>query len=250
MKEVAEEIIKSKFCIALTGAGISTESGIPDFRSKDGLWSRYDINEYGYLQSFLKNPAKVWKMLAEMAELFEKVKPNPAHYALAELEKLGLLKAVITQNIDGLHQEAGNKKVIEFHGSFNTLTCLNCGKKYSKEKIDLKNLPPRCSCNGILKPDIVFFGEPIPTKALNEALELANKSDLILVIGTSCAVYPAAELPIIVKRKGGKIIEINREESGLSYLADYKLLGKAGEILPKVVEEVKKLMKNRLQKIQ
>jgi len=250
MKEVAEEIIKSKFCIALTGAGISTESGIPDFRSKDGLWSRYDINEYGYLQSFLKNPAKVWKMLAEMAELFEKAKPNPAHYALAELEKLGLLKAVITQNIDGLHQEAGNKKVIEFHGSFNTLTCLNCGKKYSKEEIDLKNLPPRCSCNGILKPDIVFFGEPIPTKALNEALELANKSDLILVIGTSCAVYPAAELPIIVKRKGGKIIEINREESGLSYLADYKLLGKAGEILPKVVEEVKKLMKNRLQKIQ
>ena len=249
MKGVAEEIIKSKFCIALTGAGISTESGIPDFRSKNGLWNRYDINEYGYLQSFLKNPEKVWKMLAEMAELFEKAKPNPAHYALAELEKLGLLKAVITQNIDGLHQEAGNKKVIEFHGSFNTLTCLNCGKKYSKEEINLKNLP-RCTCNGILKPDIVFFGEPIPTKALNEALELANKSDLILVIGTSCAVYPAAELPIIVKRKGGKIIEINREESGLSYLADYKLLGKAGEILPKVVEEVKKLMKNRLQKIQ
>jgi len=242
MKEVAEEIIKSKFCIALTGAGISTESGIPDFRSKDGLWSRYDINEYGYLQSFLKNPEKVWKMLAEMAELFEKAKPNPAHYALAELEKLGLLKAVITQNVDGLHQEAGSKKVIEFHGSFNTLTCLNCGKKYSKEEINLKNLP-RCTCNGILKPDIVFFGEPIPTKALNEAFELANKSDLILVIGTSCAVYPAAELPIIVKRNGGKIIEINREESELSYLADYKLLGKAGEILPKLVEEVKKLMK-------
>ena len=242
MKGVAEEIIKSKFCIALTGAGISTESGIPDFRSKNGLWNRYDINEYGYLQSFLKNPEKVWKMLAEMAELFEKAKPNPAHYALAELEKLGLLKAVITQNVDGLHQEAGNKKVIEFHGSFNTLTCLNCGKKYSKEEISLKNLP-RCTCNGILKPDIVFFGEPIPTKALNEALELANKSDLILVIGTSCAVYPAAELPIIVKRNGGKIIEINREESELSYLADYKLLGKAGEILPKLVEEVKKLMK-------
>ena len=242
MKEVAEEIIKSKFCIALTGAGISTESGIPDFRSKDGLWSRYDINEYGYLQSFLKNPAKVWKMLAEMAELFEKAKPNPAHYALAELEKLGLLKAVITQNVDGLHQEAGSKKVIEFHGSFNTLTCLNCGKKYSKEEINLKNLP-RCTCNGILKPDIVFFGEPIPTKALNEAFELASKSDLMLVIGTSCAVYPAAELPIIVKRNGGKIIEINREESELSYLADYKLLGKAGEILPKLVEEVKKLMK-------
>ncbi len=242
MKEVAEEIIKSKFCIALTGAGISTESGIPDFRSKDGLWSRYDINEYGYLQSFLKNPAKVWKMLAEMAELFEKAKPNPAHYALAELEKLGLLKAVITQNVDGLHQEAGSKKVIEFHGSFNTLTCLNCGKKYSKEEINLKNLP-RCTCNGILKPDIVFFGEPIPTKALNEAFELASKSDLMLVIGTSCAVYPAAELPIIVKRNGGKIIEINREEGELSYLADYKLLGKAGEILPKLVEEVKKLMK-------
>jgi len=242
MKEVAEEIVKAKFAIALTGAGISTESGIPDFRSKNGIWSKYDINEYGYLDSFLRNPAKVWKMLAEMILSFGKVEPNPAHYALAELEKMGLLKAVITQNIDGLHQKAGSKKVIEFHGSFNTLTCLNCGKKYSKEEIDLKNLPPRCSCSGILKPDIVFFGELIPTKALNEAFELANKCDLILVIGTSCAVYPAAELPIIVKRRGGKIVEINKEESELSYLADYKLLGKAGEILPKLVDEVGKLI--------
>ncbi|RLF43464.1 MAG: RNA polymerase subunit sigma, partial [Thermoplasmata archaeon] len=128
IKKAAEDISKAKMGIALTGAGISTESGIPDFRSKDGLWSRYDINEYGHIDSFKKNPAKVWMMLREMISLMN-AEPNPAHYALAELEKMGYIKAVITQNVDNLHQEAGSKNVIEFHGNFRRVVCMRCGKK-------------------------------------------------------------------------------------------------------------------------
>lgn len=245
IKEVAKEIKRTNFCIALTGAGISTESGIPDFRSKNGLWSRYDINEYGYLDSFLRNPKKVWKMLLDMIINFRDAKPNPAHVALAELEKMGYLKAVITQNIDDLHRKAGNKNVIEFHGNFSKLYCMDCKTIYNINdiltKIELENLPPKCKCGGIIKPDIIFFGEAIPRDALIRSFDLANKCDLMLVIGTSCVVYPAAELPIIAKGKGAKIIEINKEESMISHIADYKLIGKAGEILPKILEEVKNL---------
>ncbi|HDN95870.1 MAG TPA: NAD-dependent deacylase [Thermoplasmatales archaeon] len=239
MKEVAEKIKEAKFAIALTGAGISTESGIPDFRSKNGLWSRYDINEYGYIENFMANPAKVWKMLAEMLLTFKDVEPNPAHYALAELEKEGILKAVITQNIDNLHQKAGSKNVIEFHGNFNRLTCMKCGAKYGIDEINLEELPPKCKCEGIIKPDIIFFGEAIPRDALVKAFDMANRCDLMLVIGTSCVVYPAAELPLIAKRKGATIIEINREDTMISHIADYKLRGKAGEIMSKLLEEIK-----------
>lgn len=241
MKEIAKLIAKAKFCIALTGAGISTESGIPDFRSKNGIWSKYDINEYAYLHSFISNPAKVWKMLKEMYLSFKNAEPNNAHYALAELEKKGYLKAVITQNIDDLHQKAGSKNVIEFHGNFKTLTCLSCRNKYRIDEIDLDNIPPKCRCNGILKPDIIFFGEGIPKEALIRSYEMANKCDVMLVIGTSCFVYPAGELPLIAKKNKAKIIEINKQESMISSVADYFLKGKAGEILPKILKEIKEM---------
>ncbi len=241
MKEAAKEIKKAGFVVALTGAGISTESGIPDFRSKDGLWSKYDINEYGYLDSFLRDPGKVWKMIAEMISNFSHAKPNEAHYALAEMEKMGILKGVITQNIDNLHQEAGSKNVIELHGNYRSLTCMKCRKKHSIENIELSKLPPLCSCGGIIKPDIVFFGEMLPKDALIRAFDLTNKCDVMLVIGTSCAVSPAAELPLIAKQNGAKIIEINMEESMISHIVDYTLRGKAGEILPALLKEIKNL---------
>jgi len=242
MKEAAKEIKEGKFVVALTGAGISAESGIPDFRSKNGLWSKYDINEYGYLDSFLRNPKKVWKMIADMISSFGKSNPNAAHYTLAEMEKMHILKAVITQNIDNLHQEAGSKNVVELHGNYRRLTCMSCRKKYGIEEISLEMLPPRCKCNGIIKPDIVFFGETLPKDALIKAFDLINKCDVMLVIGTSCVVSPAAELPVIAKQNGATIIEINMEDSMISHIVDYKLQGKAGEILPKLLNEIKNLL--------
>jgi len=236
MREVAKEIKKSKFCIALTGAGISTESGIPDFRSKDGIWSRYDINEYGTLESFIRNPSKVWKLFEEMINSFKNAKPNIAHITLAEMEKDGILKAIITQNVDNLHAKAGSKNVIEFHGNFSKLKCIKCGREYELEKI-IKT----CKCGGWIKPDIIMFGEEIPHATISKSFEMAEKCDLILVIGTSCSVYPAAYIPIIAKRKGAKIVEINKEETEISIIADYRLRGKCGDIISKIYEEIKNL---------
>lgn len=243
IRKAAKDIKNAKMAIALTGAGISTESGIPDFRSKDGLWSRYDINEYGHINSFKKNPAKVWIMLKEMISLLH-AKPNPAHYALAELERIGYIKAIITQNVDNLHQEAGSKNVIEFHGNFKRVVCMNCGKKQSVEKIDMQSLPPICDCGGILKPDGIFFGEAIPRNAYLTSFELATKCDLMLVIGTSASVYPASQLPYLAKgsltNPKGIVIEINKEATDITgIVSDYIIEGKAGEILPKIVEEIK-----------
>ncbi|HEC76713.1 MAG TPA: NAD-dependent deacylase [Thermoplasmatales archaeon] len=239
MKNVAEEIKNSNFCIVLTGAGISTESGIPDFRSKDGIWNRYDINEYGYIQNFLENPEKIWKMLKDMILNMEKAEPNKAHYALAEMEKSGYIKAIITQNIDNLHKKAGSKNIIEFHGNFTKMKCMRCEREYEYNQIKLNDLPPKCECNGIIKPDIVFFGEEIPRDAFLKSFQLANKCDLFMIIGTSCEVYPASELPLIAKRRGAKIIEINQENTALTSVADYVLRGKAGIIMEQLLNEIK-----------
>ncbi|MBC7081411.1 MAG: NAD-dependent deacylase [Thermoplasmatales archaeon] len=236
MKEVANEIKKSKFCIALTGAGISTESGIPDFRSKDGIWSRYDINEYGTIESFIRNPSKVWRLFEEMIKSFSEAKPNKAHLSLAEMEREGIIKAIITQNVDNLHAKAGSKNIIEFHGNFSILKCIKCGKKYELEK-----MVRICECGGLVKPNIIMFGEEIPKDAIEKSFELAEKCDLILVVGTSCSVYPAGYIPIIAKRNGAKIVEINKEETEITHLADYVLRGKCGEIISKIFEEIKNL---------
>jgi len=242
IKEVANLIKNSKYTVAFTGAGISVESGIPTFRGSQGLWSKYDPEEYAYIEAFLRNPSKVWKMLREMYEVILSAKPNPAHKVLSELEKVGYLKTVITQNIDGLHQEAGSRNVIEFHGNCKWLFCLNCGKR---EKIDRKlisRLPyPECpDCKAPLKPEVVFFGEPIPFNAKIMAEEEAKNCEVMLIIGTSGVVYPAAELPYIAKTKGAKIVEINLEETPYtSSITDYFLQGKASEILEKIFSKLK-----------
>ena len=241
IKRAAEDILDSQKTIALTGAGISVESGIPDFRSAQGLWSRYDPEEYAHISAFRSNPAKVWRMLKEMMELVMSAEPNPAHFALAELEQMGLLSSVITQNVDGLHQRAGSKEVIEFHGSNQWLICLECGYRQEATSLSLEEVPPRCpNCGFILKPDVVFFGEPIPWEAQSKASEGARTCKLVLVIGTSAVVYPAAEIPIVAKRNGAKVVEINMEPTTLTgSVSDYLLQGAAGKILPKIVEEVK-----------
>jgi NAD-dependent deacetylase len=212
--EAASIIKNSKNCVAFTGAGISVESGIPAFRGPDGLWSKYDpkILDIDY---FTLNPKESWEKIKEIFyDYMQNIKPNDAHCFLADLEKKGLLKTVITQNIDNLHQEAGSKNVIEFHGTAKKLVCMNCFKKYGSKEIDLNDLPPLCpKCWGVLKPDFVFFKEAIPEKALENSLKAAQECDCMIVIGTTGEIQPASQIPLIAKQNGAKIIEINIEKS-------------------------------------
>lgn len=241
--KAAEIIRKSKHMIALTGAGISVESGIPDFRSAGGLWDKYDPAVYASIYSFHNMPEKVWEMIFDMIEITEKAKPNNAHIALAELEKMKLLKAVITQNIDNLHQEAGSKNVIEYHGNAKHLVCLNCSALYSSSEFEIreKQIPHCESCGKVLKPSVIFFGENIPERALSESQRHAETADVVLVAGTSAIVYPAAGIPRIAKKLGAVIIEFNVEETELTGdYTDIFIYGSAGETLSELV----KLLKN------
>lgn len=202
---------ESRKTIALTGAGVSTESGIPDFRSRGGLWSRFDPMEYGTLGAFKRDPEKVWDMLAELMTIVD-ARPNEGHYAMAKMEASGMLAGIITQNIDSLHQKAGSKRVVEYHGSLDSFTCMQCECSYSLAEVRKLDLPPRCCiCSGFLKPDIVFFDELIPPSALSETRDLVHQADLLIVAGTSCQVIPAATIPATLLAQGGKIIEVNRE---------------------------------------
>jgi NAD-dependent deacetylase len=223
--------------VALTGAGVSTESGIPDFRGRDGLWSRYDPIEYGTLGAFMANPEKIWRMLASLLDAVD-AEPNKGHRALAALEQQGLLSGVITQNIDSLHQKGGSRNVIEFHGSFATFSCPACGAGYNLAFVQQCSLPPHCtSCNGILKPDIVFFDELIPVAVLSQTEHMLASADLLLVAGTSCQVQPAARIPFNIFNKGGTIIEINREPA-LKHIAAVTLEGNFSTVMEKLIERL------------
>jgi NAD-dependent deacetylase len=228
--------------VALTGAGISVESGIPDFRSKGGLWTRFPPEEYATLQAFRRDPEKVWRMFAEMSQVLDAARPNPAHEALFELERLGVLEGIVTQNIDGLHQRAGSERVVEFHGSILTLTCLGCGERYERGEASL-GMPPRCGCGKLLKPDVVLFGEHIPPHAVEESRRLVEHCRVLLVVGTSAEVTPASFLPVQAKRRGAVVVEINVAPTLLTHgVTDIFLEGKAGVVLPTLAEEIKKLL--------
>lgn len=225
--------------LALTGAGISVESGIPDFRGAGGLWSKYEPAEYATIDAFRQDPEKVWNMLKEVDELISQARPNKAHLGLGELEQMGFLNAIITQNIDGLHQAGGNKNIIEYHGNSTTLSCLWCSKTYpSKEKRD--EHPPKCECGKVLKPDVIFFGEHIPSDALHRSFELAASARALMVVGTSAIVSPANTIPSTAKQGGAKIIEINKERTYLTNsLTDIFLQGEAGEIISELVSAIR-----------
>lgn len=246
IQRAAEDILKSPKTIAFTGAGISVESGIPDFRSAQGLWAKYDPEEYAHIDAFYSNPEKVWLMLKDMFTLVMTAKPNPAHIGLAELERMGLLSSVITQNVDGLHQAAGSRNVIEFHGSHRTLSCFKCSKTLDGTSLKMEDLPARCPrCSSLLKPDVVFFGEPIPPRAQAYSFRESRSCGAVLVVGTSAVVYPAASIPIMAKEEGAKVIEINMEPTPLTgQVSDYLISGSAGKILPAIVEEVKRRNKS------
>ena len=239
-EKAAEIILSSSLTLALTGAGISVESGIPDFRSAQGLWSKFDPAEYATIQAFRANPKKVWKMLREMDDVVGRAKPNEAHKGMGELEEMGCLQAIITQNIDNLHQAGGSKDVIEYHGNASTLTCLWCGRRF--KAADKRNEdPPRCQCEKILKPDVIFFGEAIPEEAMNRSFHLASSARALLVVGTSAVVSPVNTIPSIAKHNGAKIVEINREKTHLTNtITDVFLQGNAGDIVPRLVETVRR----------
>lgn len=233
LEEAAKQIKNAKRAIAFTGAGISVESGIPPFRGPEGLWSQYDpiVLDLSY---FKQEPEASWKVVKEIFyDFFGKAKPNPAHIALAKLEKAGYLDNIITQNIDNLHQEAGSQNIIEFHGTSRRLICLSCYKTYNFKENLIASLPPACSsCNGLLKPDFIFFSENISTAAFQESITETKKADLWLIIGTTGEVMPASSLPTEAKNNGASIIEINvRKSNYTDYITDIFLEGKAGEIL-------------------
>jgi NAD-dependent deacetylase len=240
--EFSKLLIQSRYAVALTGAGISVESGIPDFRSKEGLWTKYDPFEYGHIDAFRANPAKVWKLLLEMQALAENARPNEAHLALGELERMGIIKVVITQNVDSLHQRGGSCNVVEFHGNFREMHCDNCNRPFVPDDISVRTIPPLCSCGGPIRPDVVLFGEPIPRHAYARAFDAAGMCDLMLVVGTSATVAPASELPLVASRNGARILEINPQSSEMSvFLTELHIMEPATAALRNIMEMVKSM---------
>jgi NAD-dependent deacetylase len=236
--EVARLMVDLKKCVALTGAGISAESGIPTFRSKGGLWEKYDPVIYASIEAFNEDPSKYWTIRGEFIRNYETYQPNKAHLALAELEQMGIVRHVITQNIDGLHKKAGSRNVTEIHGSLRETYCLQCGKEFIAPHVP-EGLPPYCDCGGVLKPNTVLFGESLPRGALETAYDQSATCKLMLVIGTSAVVQPAASLPHLAKQKGAKIVEVNIEPAFSG--ADFLIAEKAGTALSGLLSAVKKI---------
>ena len=239
----ARHIKNARHLVAFTGAGISVESGIPPFRGGDGLWSKYDpqVLDLGY---FHQNPLESWKVIKEIFyDFFGNAKPNPAHIALAQLEKMGILKCVITQNIDNLHQMAGNTVVHEFHGNSQKLVCTSCSKHYEVKDLNFDVLPPLCTdCNSLIKPDFIFFGESIPPDAHNASVKAAEAADVFIIIGSTGEVMPASQVPVVAKQSGAKIIEINPESSRYTdHVTDVHLQGKAGKVMTELLEKITEL---------
>jgi NAD-dependent deacetylase len=241
IKEAIEIIRKSKYCIAFTGAGVSVESGIPPFRGENGIWDKYDpdILEISY---FKDHPEESWKVIREIFyNFFGKCKPNAAHKVLAYMEKQGLLEAVITQNIDNLHQEAGSENVYEFHGNAKRLICLKCSYEQEMNNVDLTTLPVMCpKCGGLMKPDFIFFGEKITPQIYQDSFNAAENADVCIIVGSTGAVFPAAYVPIVSRKYGATIIEINPEKSEFTRtITNIWLKGKAGEVFEKIEKELK-----------
>ena len=242
-RELAELILERQPCVALTGAGVSTESGIPDFRSPTGLWAKFDPLEYGSIEAFRRDPLKVWSFYKPRVAMLAEAEPNQAHLTLAELEQLGVLEAVVTQNIDLLHERAGSREVIEVHGSIRSSTCPGCGERVALadvlELLREADAPACPDCGEILKPDVVFFGELLPPSAIDRAFELARRARLLLVVGSALEVHPVAGLPLETIAAGGDLAIVNRGPTALNDRAALRIDGSAGEVLAGVAEALR-----------
>ena len=245
--QVADMIARAKKVVVFTGAGISTESGIPDFRGPGGLWTKYDPDDFT-IDKFLGSHAtrkKMWQRLRE-GGLMEDAMPNAAHYAIVDLEKMGKLSSLVTQNVDNLHQKAGSNPALirELHGNMQMLVCLNCSERYPiamvKEKhADSDNVPTCEYCRGILKPDVIFFGEALPQQTLTQAMREAEECDLMMVIGSSLVVYPAAYVPVQAKQAGADLVIINKGPTEQDHQADVRIDAAAGETMTKIINRIK-----------
>ena len=248
MNEIPEKLItaikKSRYVVAFTGAGISAEAGIPTYRGEGGLWDKYDPNLYANIDYFLQDPSYYWNFFREVRyPLLKNAGPSQGHLALAEMEAGGNLKTVITQNIDGLHQVAGSSSVVELHGTTRIIFCMNCSQEYTMDKafsLLMEEFPPRCSkCRGRLRPAVIFFGESLDPHVLRSAYEEAGKCDMLLVVGSSLVVYPAAEIPLVARQKGATLVIINKEKTGLDHEADFIIQGKVGDVLPQIIQRLR-----------
>ncbi|TMF50839.1 MAG: NAD-dependent deacylase [Chloroflexi bacterium] len=239
VERAAALLAAAHHAVALTGAGVSAESGIPTFRGEGGLWTKYDPVKVSSIDSFLADPASYWRVSKERGAVALSARPNAGHQALAAMEAAGHLVAVVTQNTDGLHQVSGSRRVIELHGSGRTVQCLECGKLEPRAEVQARlevEMPPRCpNCGGtFLKPTVVLFGEPMPTDAINEAFDLARQADVMLVVGSSLVVYPAADVPLVAIQSGARLIVINAEPTPFDRFASVVIHGRSGEVLPEI----------------
>ena len=252
IEEAARKILSSRYTVAMVGAGMSVESGIPPFRGAGGLWTRVGQPDNRGYQRFLEDPVAHWQNIlnpeetdgprSEFREAIENARPNPGHYALVDLEDMGILKYIITQNVDGLHLDAGNHKVAEIHGNRNKLRCIGCNLRWMREEFEIKALPPRCpECGDLIKGDGVAFGEPIPRDVLSVCSRESMECDCMVIIGTSAVVYPAAAFPQEAKMRGATLIEINTDDTPLTHMCELVLQGASGAILPDLVNKIKSL---------
>jgi NAD-dependent deacetylase len=247
IEAAAAFLVASRYVIALTGAGLSVESGIPPFRGPGGLWTKYGEPPMNGYERFLADPRRAWEErlnptgpMRELWKALAAARPNPGHEALAALERLGILRATITQNVDDLHRQAGSERLLEIHGNATLIRCVQCIARFARDEIDVSELPPRCPhCDGLLKSDTVSFGEPIPPDVLERCYEVAERADCVSVAGTSATVYPAAQFPIAVRDRGGVLIEVNPYETEITPLSHLSLRATSGVALPALVERVR-----------
>jgi len=246
IQRAAALVRRARYVVALTGAGMSVESGIPPFRGPGGLWTKYGEPPMNGYQRFLADPAAAWRErlspsgpMRELWETLQAAQPNPGHHALTQLEANGVLRCLITQNVDNLHRLAGTQHIAEIHGNYILIRCIQCTSRFERDEISLDVLPPRCPrCDGILKSDTVSFGEPIPADMLARCFEETEKCDCMLVAGTSATVYPAAQFPVDVRHRGGSLIEINPYETELTPFTTISLRGPSASVLPELVAQI------------
>ena len=233
-----DKITSAKSVVFFTGAGISAESGIPIFRGKDGIWNKLKPEELANFDAFLKNPDLVWEWYNHRKQIVHESVPNKGHLAIAEFEKILPEVSVVTQNIDNLHRRAGSKIIFELHGNIERNYCIKCRTFYNDE-IEFKGTVPKCKCGGLIRPDVVWFGEYLPQDQFIASEKAVNNCDVFFIVGTSAVVFPAASLIYAAKEKGAYLVEINIESTEATRIMDESLFGKAGDILPKILEEVK-----------
>lgn len=240
LDEIAKIAKNCRKIVVLTGAGISAESGVPTFRGKEGLWGKFKAEELATMDAFMANPAIVWEWYNWRRDLMCKVEPNPGHYALAEMEKLKDDFTLVTQNVDGLHKIAGSQNILELHGNIYRNKCVKCNRLHNESlDIDPNDIPTCESCGGKLRPDVVWFGEMLDRMVIETAFRVSEQSELFFSVGTSAIIHPAASLPMTAKQMGATLVEVNPEETPLSYMADYSIRAKSGEYMPELIEKIK-----------